>query len=125
MSIDERLTRKAAAALSRRHFLSVLGRSVAALGLVLVGGARVAVDPAYAASRCCPTPDCGNCRFQGSQCPTGWSKIATTNCCLNSCSWTCSKCRKDANPDMGSICWCAHEDFHDCGGGHCITAPQP
>lgn len=120
MSPNEKIVKELADRVSRRDFLKMIGGFVGALSATLIG----TVDTAKA-SACCPTPACGSCQFQGSQCPVGWTRIQITQCCLFGCSYTCSKCRKNSNPDMGSICWCTHEDFSECPGQNCVSAPQP
>lgn len=123
MTIDERLTRTAATRLSRRHFLSVLGRGVASLGLALAGGTILGrVETAEAGPACCPSPECPGCQAQGSICPVGYTNIGHTPCCLNFCRWTCTKCEHNITK---AICYCSHDDLTTCPGGVCGNAPAP
>ncbi len=120
MTISEELTKRGAARLGRRHFLSVVGRGVAALGLALVGGARAA-DVAYAELGCCTGTECSSC--PGGSCPSGYTQVSFTHCCLGHCTWTCRTCRR-YNPF--DECKCAHWDGCCCNPpGQCVTVPAP
>lgn len=127
MSPNEKIVEQLAAKASRRDFLKIAGGIVIALSTALIGETETAEAQCQISDKCCPGPPCGSaaCQFCGSQCPSGWTKIQTTRCCLNGCSYTCSKCQKNTDPDKGSICWCTHDDIASCPGQNCIQAPQP
>jgi hypothetical protein len=127
MSIQERLTKNLAVRISRRGFIKGLGKSILVLGVALIGN----IVNAEAGPACCPNPECSGCQSGGSNCPSGYTKMSWSTCCVHNYQYTCATCKCwSSGPNCqypGYTCYCTHDDLICCDGNRppCAIMQNP